>query len=60
VKSILERYGRLVAFIFSLDVLMSMALGTIVNLGPEDRRWIKKKRKEEASKVRSGDNVSLK
>jgi hypothetical protein len=45
---------------FSLNVLMDMALGSIVKLEPEERRWIKKKRKEEASKGRSADNVSLK
>jgi hypothetical protein len=47
------------AFMFSLHVLTGMAIGSIVELGPEERRWIKKKRKE-ASKERSGDNVSLK
>jgi hypothetical protein len=47
------------AFMFSLHVLTGMAIGSIVELGLEERRWIKKKRKE-ASKERSGDNVSLK
>jgi hypothetical protein len=44
---------------FSFYVLAGMARGSIVELGPEERRLIKKKRKE-ASKGRSGDNVSLK
>ncbi|XP_047085210.1 uncharacterized protein LOC124696539 [Lolium rigidum] len=57
--SIFERYGGIMAFMFSLYVLTNMAIGSIVKLGPEERRWIKKKRKE-ASKGRSGDNVSLK
>ncbi|KAM0852013.1 hypothetical protein ACQ4PT_052077 [Festuca glaucescens] len=57
--SIFERYGGIAAFMFSFYVLTGMARGSIVELGPEERRWIKKKRKE-ASKGRSGDNVSLK
>ncbi|XP_047094017.1 uncharacterized protein LOC124706395 [Lolium rigidum] len=57
--SIFERYGGIATFMFSFYVLAGMARGSIVELGPEERRLIKKKRKE-ASKGRSGDNLSLK
>nr|XP_051221829.1 uncharacterized protein LOC127340087 [Lolium perenne] len=57
--SIFERYREIATLIFSFYVLAGMARGSIVELGPEERRLIKKKRKE-ASKGRSGDNVSLK
>uniref|UniRef100_A0ACD5TDB7 Uncharacterized protein n=1 Tax=Avena sativa TaxID=4498 RepID=A0ACD5TDB7_AVESA len=58
-KGIFERYGGFAAFMFTFYVLTGMARGSIVELDPEEKQWIKKRRNE-ARKGRSGDNVSLK
>uniref|UniRef100_A0ACD5TDB0 Uncharacterized protein n=1 Tax=Avena sativa TaxID=4498 RepID=A0ACD5TDB0_AVESA len=58
-KGIFERYGGFAAFMFTFYVLTGMARGSIVELDPEEKQWIKKRRNE-ASKRRSGHNVSLK
>ena len=45
-KSIFERYGGTAAFLFTSYVLIGMAMGSIVELDPEEKRWIKKKRRD--------------
>uniref|UniRef100_A0ACD5TZQ0 Uncharacterized protein n=1 Tax=Avena sativa TaxID=4498 RepID=A0ACD5TZQ0_AVESA len=57
-KSIFERYGGTAAFMFTIYVLAGMAMGSIVELGPEEKRWIKKKRSE-ARKGGGLDTMSL-
>ncbi|CAM0953567.1 unnamed protein product [Alopecurus aequalis] len=47
-KSMFERYGGFAAIMFTTYVLTGMARGSIVELDPYEKRWIKKRR--EASK----------
>ncbi|XP_047043965.1 uncharacterized protein LOC124648213 [Lolium rigidum] len=56
-KGIFERYFGFGASMFSIYVLTSMCIGSIVELEPREQRWLKKKRSE-ASKAKSGDKVS--
>ncbi|XBJ20898.1 hypothetical protein VPH35_011637 [Triticum aestivum] len=42
----LTYYGGFASFIFTTYVLTSMAIGSIVELEPDEKQWIKKKRGE--------------
>ncbi|XP_037473687.1 uncharacterized protein LOC119349705 isoform X2 [Triticum dicoccoides] len=51
----LTYYGGFASFIFTTYVLTSMAIGSIVELEPDEKQWIKKKRGEARKQVKQND-----
>ncbi|VAH23361.1 unnamed protein product [Triticum turgidum subsp. durum] len=51
----LTYYGGYASFMFTSYVLASMAVGSIVELEPDEKRWIRRKEGRNASEVKQND-----